>query len=247
MLTELKNIGLADKEARVYLAMLELGPATVLDIAAKAGVNRPTAYVQIESLKKMGLASTQTKGKKQLFIAESPTQLEHIVATEKQKLAQAQDELAKVLPGLTAMFALGEDKPVVRYFEGKEGLLAMQEEFLKVKDKQIFGIFSADAVVDLFPTHTDDYSERRIKKGIKSKSIYTSRKGPVLQATDKTALRESKYIPTDKFNFNADITIFDNNVAITSLQGSIGGAIITHSNIAQSFKSLFSLVWDSVA
>jgi sugar-specific transcriptional regulator TrmB len=30
MLNELKNIGLADKEARVYLAMLELGPATMV-------------------------------------------------------------------------------------------------------------------------------------------------------------------------------------------------------------------------
>ena len=72
---QLKNLGLSDNEAKVYTAMLELGPATVLEISAKAGVNRPTTYVQVESLKKMGLVSTQTKGKKQLFIAQSPEQL----------------------------------------------------------------------------------------------------------------------------------------------------------------------------
>ena len=64
MLTQLKHIGLSENEAKVYLAMLELGPSPVLEIAAKAGINRPTAYAQIESLKKMGLVSMQTKGKK---------------------------------------------------------------------------------------------------------------------------------------------------------------------------------------
>jgi len=38
LLTHLKNIGLGDKAARVYLAMLELGPASVLEIAAKDSV-----------------------------------------------------------------------------------------------------------------------------------------------------------------------------------------------------------------
>lgn len=40
LVNHLKNAGLADKEAKVYLAMLELGPSPVLPIAAKAGVNR---------------------------------------------------------------------------------------------------------------------------------------------------------------------------------------------------------------
>ena len=47
LVTHLKNIGLGDKAAKVYLAMLELGPASVLEIAAKASVNRPTTYLQI--------------------------------------------------------------------------------------------------------------------------------------------------------------------------------------------------------
>jgi len=57
MLTQLKHIGLSNNEAKVYLAMLELGPSPVLDIAAKAAINRPTTYVQIELLKKKGLVS----------------------------------------------------------------------------------------------------------------------------------------------------------------------------------------------
>ncbi len=247
MISELKNIGLSDKEAKVYLAMLELGPASVLEIAAKAGVNRPTAYVQIESLKKMGLTSSHTKDRKQLFIAESPSQLEHILDIRNKELDQQKTELKSILPELGAMFNLGDEKPLVRYFEGKEGLLRMQEEFLKTKITEILGIFSADAVYELFPDHKDTYTSRRIKKKILSKVIYTSKKGHILAETDAESLRKSKYLPPEKMPFTADITIFGNNIAISSLKGKIGGAIITNTEVANSFKTLFQLVWDSLS
>src|SRR3989344_9013680 len=128
MITQLKGLGLSENEAKVYMAMLELGPATVLEISAKAGVNRPTTYVQIESLKKMGLTSTQTKGKKQLFIAESPEQFEFMIDRQKNELEQKKEELHKLLPELTTLFNLSDSKPQVRFLEGKEGLIKMQDE-----------------------------------------------------------------------------------------------------------------------
>src|SRR3989344_8581990 len=100
MLKQLTSLGLSDNEAKVYMAMLELGSATVLEISAKAGVNRPTTYVQIESLKKMGLVSTQTKGKKQIFIPESPDQLEFMIEREKKEIEVKKEELQKLLPEL---------------------------------------------------------------------------------------------------------------------------------------------------
>lgn len=118
MLNELKNIGLSDNEAKVYLAMLELGPAPVLEIAAKASINRPTAYFQIESLKKMGLVSSQNKGAKQLFLAESPDQLEFIINRETKLIEQKKTELSKVLPELKTLYNLAEDKPLVRFLKG---------------------------------------------------------------------------------------------------------------------------------
>src|SRR3989338_1311155 len=104
LVNQLKNLGLSDNEAKVYLAMLELGPATMLEISAKAGINRPTAYVQVEALKKLGLVSTQTKGKKQLFMAESPDQLESIMESKRTELEQKKGELGKILPELLALF-----------------------------------------------------------------------------------------------------------------------------------------------
>lgn len=241
--TQLKHIGLSDKEAKVYLAMLELGPATVLEIAAKAGVNRPTTYVEIESLKKKGLASSQTRGTKQLFMAESPDQLKFLLEREVKHVEQKKEELTSVLPDLMTLFNLGEEKPQVRFFEGKEGLTRMQENFLKAKQKIILGISSIDDVFRLFPNHPELYTARRINKKIHTKLIYTSRKGAFLKKDDARMIRESKFVPPEKLPFNADVTIYDENVAIAALKGRIAGVIITQKEIADSFRGLFDLIW----
>src|SRR3989344_3206057 len=130
-INQLKTLGLSENEAKVYLAMLELGPASVMEISQKSGINRPTAYVQIESLKKLGLVSTQTKGKKQLFIAESPDQLEFVLDRQASELKRKQSELNKILPDLLNAYRSSGTEPQVRFFEGKEGILRMQEIVLK--------------------------------------------------------------------------------------------------------------------
>ncbi len=244
MLNQLKNIGLSENEAKVYLAMLELGPATMLEISAKAGINRPTAYVQVEALKKLGLVSAQTKGKKKLFMAESPDQLEFVLEKKNVELEQKKSELEKLLPELLTMFSLGDQKPEVRFFEGKEGLMRMDEEFLKAKEKSMIGIMSLDDVLNIFPSSSDSYSKRRVKKGIHVKSIYTYSKGPVLKEKDPEMLREARYISPEKLPFNVDITVYDDNVAIAALRGKISGTIIKHQEIANSFKNFLNLIWN---
>ena len=48
----LKNFGLSEKEAKIYLALLELEAATVFETAKQSGINRSSAYVVLEALQK---------------------------------------------------------------------------------------------------------------------------------------------------------------------------------------------------
>ena len=243
LLNQLKNIGLSENEAKVYMAMLELGPATMLEISAKAGINRPTAYVQVESLKKFGLVSSQTKGKKQLFIAESPDQLEFVIEKEKKEIEQKQEELQKILPELSHLFSMAGDKPQVRFFEGKEGLMKMQDELIRSKAKEVVSFSSADNILKIFPNHPKALSSRRVKAGIKSRLIYTNSGGAILKNNDSEMLREAKYIPLDKFPFKSDLAIYGNSIGISALEGQAVGVIITHQELANSFRALFELLW----
>lgn len=244
MLTQLKHIGLSENEAKVYLAMLELGPSPVLEIAAKAGINRPTAYVQIESLKKMGLVSTQIKGKKQLFIAEDPDQLEILLTEKEKELEHKKEELEKMLPALSVMFNTADEKPQVRYFEGIEGIKKVQKEFLQTKSKLIYAISFRDDLYTAVPNQ-GEYVKERVKRKIHTKFIYSSTKGRLPSTSDRELLVESRFIPPEQFPKGADITVFDHKVAIASLQGKVMCTVIEHGDVAKSFRGIFDLLWAS--
>lgn len=243
MLHQLKNLGLSEKEARVYLAMLELGPATMLQIAAKAEINRPTAYVQIESLKKLGLVSTQTRGKKQIFMAENPEQLSSLLQRETRAIQTKKEELAAILPDLTTLFLLASQKPQVRFFEGREGLLRMKEEFLRAKKKEILALSPIDDVFKVFPDHSSTYTPRRVAKKIHAKLIYTSEQGELFKKNNPHILSQTRFMKPHQLPLSVDITIFDDCVAVSALRGTISGTIIQHPEIAHSFRGIFHLLW----
>ena len=48
----LQEIGLSDKEAGVYLALLATDNSSVIELAGKTKIKRPTVYVILESLAK---------------------------------------------------------------------------------------------------------------------------------------------------------------------------------------------------
>ncbi len=244
MLNKLKHLGLSENEAKTYMAMLELGPSVVVEISRKAQINRPTTYVQIESLKKKGLVSAQSKGKKQIFIAESPDKLELLLDNELRNIEGKKAELDNFIPELLSLFNTSGQRPSVKFFEGKEGILALQREFLKTDDATIYGITSLDNVFEVFPEFEKSYTSKRVQKKIPSKTIYTSSKGPILKATDESSLRESKFIEQDKLPLGVDITIFKDKVAIIALKGQISGTLIEHKEVADSFRTIFQLIWD---
>jgi sugar-specific transcriptional regulator TrmB len=236
-------VGLSDNEAKIYLAMLELGPATALSIASNARINRPTAYAQIDSLKKKGLVKDKKQGMKTLFVAESPEKLEFLINKQKAELEVRREELAQAMPELMAAFSLTGEKPIVRYFEGKEGLTKVRREVLQCKEKIIRAISSIAESPDALSSKPSE----RLKRGIRSKFIYTSKMGPILKKLDKpNLLRESKYVSAKKLPIMFDFTAFDDKVVFEILRGKIGGIIIQDKNIAQSFKNLFDFVWSSI-
>lgn len=254
MLDELKKIGLSDNEAKVYLALLELGSSTVQKISEKAGVKRPTTYVEIEALMKMGVVTTFEKaGKKDrptktLFRAEDPEYLKNIIEREKKLAVERERTLGDVLPELGKLFLAAGERPRVRFFEGVEGIYTIQEELLNSKIKSVKGVTSLDSLFKTFPKHTNDYTDRRIANGIRSRLIYTSSQGAILKKNDSEALRESRYIPKEKFPYtlDGDITIFGDCVAFSVLNKSRPyGVVLESPEIANTVSIVFNIAWES--
>jgi sugar-specific transcriptional regulator TrmB len=65
---QLAKFGLNEKEARIYLASLELGAASVQTLAEAASVHRVSAYDILEGLEQKGFIKTENRGKKRVFV-----------------------------------------------------------------------------------------------------------------------------------------------------------------------------------
>lgn len=240
----LQDLGLSEKETKVYLACLGMGEAAPADIAKHSGINRATTYVISEKLTKDGLMSQLEKDKKIYFSSESPEQLLRLLRKQEQEVKNKEQEFKKYLPELQAIFDTAGERPKVRFFEGKEGLLTMQDSFLKIKDKNIEAVYNVDDYNNIF-SHEEQkkYYQTRINKKIHTRVLYNRKSGAFDKIGD--SFTKARFIPENDFPFSSDISIFKDRVAIASLKGKLVGVVIENKEIANTLQSLFNLCWES--
>ncbi len=241
---DLQKLGLNEKEVKVYLAALELGYSSAQDMAKKAGINRATTYFIIEGLIKKGLMTQIEKGKKTYFAAEDPRGLEVVIQKKIKEAEDMKNTFKEILPQLESVYNLSAEKPSIRYYEGLDGLKVMRSEFLQIATKEVLGFTALDQLFKYFPSHEEEHSKKRIDKKIKSRVIYTYSKGPIEGATNKSLLREARYIPVDKFKFTSDISIYEDRISMTFLKEKLGGVIIESKELADMMRAIFELAWE---
>jgi len=241
--SSLEAFGLTEKEAAVYAAALELGAATADQLANQSGIKRSTTYLQIEQLQEKGLMSTFEQGRKTLFTPESPENLERLLEKQKKDIELKQDILKKELPQLSQLFDSAGERPVVRFYQGKEGIISLREETLKTTEKKFLVISSNDAFQKVLTREErDNFSERRVKLGIETRLLYTRSAGKFPES-ETFKMTKRAYIEPQKLPLGADMVIFDDKVAMMALKGSIVGVLIQSRELATSMRSIFELLW----
>lgn len=224
------------------MASLDIGRATADQLAKHAKIKRPTTYVQLESLMKKGLVSTFEEGKKTYFAPESPELLKRLLAKQKEDVSSKEGDLARMLPELLRQFESAGERPVVRFFPGKEGVAAVREEVLTTKEKKTYVIFSPSHLSEIFSQeYLDEYSARRKELGIYSKGIYTHK--PFFEQAGLDRLTERRFLPPETLPLSIDIYIFDHKLIILSLKGNFFGLVLESEQIAESAKMIFEFLW----
>ncbi len=246
IIENLQSFGLTDKEAKVYLANLELGPSSVQKIAAKAGLKRATTYVILESLMAMGLVSESMRGKKRYFNAESPEKILSLLDKTIYKIEDQKRDFKEILPKLKEIYAVSKERPQVKFYEGKEGLKTIRDITMLIEERK--GTFHSyvplDELQTVFPEHETEYTKKRVRKRLPSFVIYTRKEGPKLGATNKALLRTARYVPKDEFPINCGIDIYNDKVFMIDYLAEKPIAIMIESiNIAKTLKAIFDLSW----
>lgn len=231
----LTNLGLSEKEAKVFLACIENGTNIVSIIAQSADINRVTTYDILEKLKQRGLVSFYSKNKIKYFTAIDP----EILLEEYEKRT---NDLRNVLPKFKALS--GEiNHPRIRYFEGLDGIKTIYAETLNSKT-EILNYSNSHEIRKIWPTYDKDYVEKRAKKKIFLRGISPlDKEGEVVRAENQKYHREIRLVPKEEFQFTNEINIYDDKVSIISFKDELIGMIIESIEIANSQRAIFNMCW----
>lgn len=235
---ELVGIGLSNNESRVYLAILELGETTVARIAKKSGVKRPTVYLAIETLKARGLVNVFKKGRRTVFNAESPKKLE-------ERAMETASHIKNVMPELLAMANAIDQKPSVRYFEGKDGIRDLFKDMLEYPKSELLEWYSESYISDFDEKFFSEYfTPERVKRNIRTRAILPAH--PAIRKfveRNVPELRKTKLLSPDEYKIRTEINIYaGRKISMVAFREEVG-LIIESKLIYDSMKNLFELMW----
>ncbi len=234
----LKQIGLSDKEATLYTGALALGRFSIVEIARKTGLKRPTCYLVIEALIEKGLLSAVPGPKKTLYAAEHPDAL---LRSARQGYHLAEE----VMPQLQTLMKAATDKPILKVYAGQAGLQNIFEDILRnCSDKKLFYIASVeDMVKAVGETFMKDWVQRRFVKDIKTYSVRMQSKESTVKSFNETEkmLREIYYAPAS-FYIPYTLFVYGKRVAFLSTEKELFGFIVESADFAKTMKAFFDVM-----
>ena len=242
---ELMEFGLGENEAKVYLALLSLEIATANEIAKASGVHRASVYVALEALQKRGFLSLTDEKKVRQYIATSP----EILLRSAEDIAQRQQNLVKkiekIIPDMKALYKGTKKKPIIKVFEGKEGLISAFEDTLKSKEKVIRVSSSPSNLGKFVHEYIPTYLKKRYELGIKMFGIhpYNEIHKKFVEDSPHTS-DEYALIMNPKYDFSADVAIYDNKIAYMTREGGGTAVVLESKEISGIMKSIFDLAFE---
>jgi len=242
----LVKIGLNEKEALVYLTLLEIGISSAGVIISKTKLKRGNLYDILYRLISRGVVEKVEKKKVASFRATPPENLLKIIESKEQEIEESKKFFENSLSSLKSLYNLTTEKPTVFYYEGISGLKKIYEDINREK-KDIMLIRS---IYDDNHKEIDDLVLNQINKQAKA-GIHTRAITPLVKDTPQTVLEkdeerlvERRIIAKEKLILPGQIIIYGDKVAITDLKDSFISTLIENKNIAETFGTIFRYIWD---
>lgn len=156
----LQKIGFSEQETRIYLDLLEHGASSISDIAKRTNYHRQVVYRTIPVLQEAGVVGVTLRGKRQVYLAESPEKLQGI-------LDRLASDFQSALPLLHGMYETQNIiRPTLKILEGKKGIQFIFSDIVRtLKKGDVYYRYSARRLDDNYTDYLPkDYRALRDEK-----------------------------------------------------------------------------------
>ena len=229
---ELKEYGLTEKEAKLFLICLKTGETTANRLSELIDLPRSTVYDILQKLQNQGLISTTIKGNKTHYTANNPKVLLKSLDDKKYKIE-------RIMPRLIEIQNQIHDKPIAEVYEGKKGIIFALDSILN-NAKSIKLIGSRKNAIKVIQYHPDNFIAKRVEKKIPIKQILEE--SPEARKLKTLKFSKAKYLDSIKNSKNV-VFIYEDTVVNLILAPELSAIRIQSQEYAQFQEILFDEMW----
>ncbi len=247
LIENLIEAGLEPSTANIYVFLAENGEQSVPKIIEKTALSRTAIYESLNLLIIKNYVEYRKDGRKALYRVSHPQKLFDLMSEKKRQTALLEDKMQNTVKTLVGAYNLTQNKPGVRFFDGKDGLREVIFDSLTAKNT-IYTYMDSEAINKYIKDINEEYIQKRKGNKIPKKIIAIDT--PFARERYKQLagdLTEVRLIPFQANPFKTGMQIYDNTVSYTTLdEKKMIGVIIKDEDIASMHKSLFEFTWSKL-
>jgi sugar-specific transcriptional regulator TrmB len=226
---ELREIGMSDSEATIYLSLLKTGERAVAEISQDTGLHRTNIYDSLEKLKEKGFISQILKENKKFYRAGEP---KSVIGYLKEK----EERISKIIPSLEELQLKIKEKVIVEVFKGEKGMKSALRDILLTK-KEVIGYNVSGQLRKYLPKFSEYYFIEQEKHKIKHKFIYTEGIGKPMNK-----FYEVKSLPKEYSGTTITLSYEDNTLTLI-WEPEMVAIKIKSKQLAEDYRKHFNLLW----
>lgn len=240
----LRDIGLTDGEARVYVALLEIGKSTTGKIIEQSKISPSKIYDVLKRLIEKGLVSYIIEGKVKHFRATPPHKVLDFIKLKEEELESHKKEFKKILPELVAKENMANSKFNAEIFEGNRGLITVFDmSFEESKKGDIVYAFGYPPYAsNLFDAYWKEYHKKCDNSGVIRKVIYDYDTW-FLKKREKRVLAQQRYLPKGIVTPSWVLVFNDKVATIIATPEQKVCFLVQNKEVVNSYMQYFNVLW----
>lgn len=247
----LRQLGLTDEQTKIYLDLASHPESTVVDTHKRLTRPRSSLYLDLERLIHKGFVISKHVGKTTYYKITDPKILKFTVEEEAKKLQFLQKNLTEFTKNI---YNLGQKKETIKtinIYKGQTGIKQLLWNILISKAKLVVG-FSPGQLEDITDRKfAEKWREEFRNNNMHNKIIFNKPKPRTWSDVPLflTQNVEARTLDEKKIKFDRMILIYNDILTVCSLKTDSDqyGIEIRDDLLVQSYKQIFTFLWDHVA
>lgn len=243
----LREIGLDRTESQVYFLLLQKGILNIQDITNQLKLPRSSVQLACENLLSRNVIKFSTTGKRRNFYVERPKDIDNFIKYEENILNLNKMMVSSVITKLNHIYINSQKiEPIeIEELKGEEGFIkTFYDSLNQPPNSETLRIGSDPSSFIVGREQLKKFSQERMKRKIYTRLLIPNSELSKIEIKEAVyKMREVRILNKELFDPKIQMSVWQENTAITVWDKGLHSIIIKNKSIADTFRQLFEIVW----